>query len=1027
MTSNGASIMKRVLFLVALSGCASELPALETSSVRVAQCALDSDCPVDRPACVTGVCQPCADARHCSDQAPVCSENQCIECSAHDDCPDGKAICQAQRCIDCLEDLHCGDETPVCVEQQCVDCRSNSDCPLDRGVCSDNRCILDPDGRSAWDHIGTVLPGATRVHGVELGHELNLLHMERLRGRQWTVGVIEGQTQLNWGVLQDAQGRRIALHNSGLIVVEPAETDPSLWLPEFEDVRDHGPGIRRDRRGVFGYDLLHDLIIDLAHFGLFDSNTPVKDLNSSRHRFINGSNRYILVDDILYGKAAGLNRDLTQTALADLKSRYWPEPTVTSGNTYRTSYERNLSVRLNGPSQLKVTTIHQELIAVYPAELPDDAAFCEAQISVQINGNTPQTETVELAAGEHSIQLLARSSDAEDCQTQLGPLTSAKHPPSWWRLVIESDDEIELLGWDYGPITRASFNQNHRPTSLSLLAGDLSDQDGDHWPDASDLCPEIKDEQLDGDQDGIGNRCDGVMSLERVSENTVAAWNQNDEELFRTEASEYADIFTALVVEPKPFAHLDDINGLASEQALIIKPSRDRPVQVFDSSGAVIFEALEGEGIRLQGVSSDGFRLGLMGYSQTPISPMSETRTLFSISNIGLGSTRKTRSFFMRSKRGKFVLVPRSSVASPLLRAELSRRFINEPMMTIATTQKMVPIHVSRLAQSLLPGFNGTCTSDAQCVGGSCGEWRCTIGGVYDHCEGSEETINSFCYPNSDRGYCIDRSGSWYRPSSFRACAHERTACETSTECAGGGLCVMGRCKSTCTESEDCAQDEVCMGAMAPMLGELGVCASSVADPNCEASERCYAASDVAFDLSGQMYLRSLQIQGNTAPKTTINALLIINLLESAMQNGGSENSFGEFGWCLPELTGSNQNSLSESQSRTKLRQIFDNQTPWNELFTLGQFTGSINTYTNLWGFNHAWSHQCETLYSKWQATFPDSLIPQSIEMVDIDGDEIEEFRVGFSINPNQAGDATTSTWRCYNVFGEQLTGNCTP
>lgn len=39
-------------------------------------------------------------------------------------------------------------------------------------------------------------------------------------------------------------------------------------------------------------------------------------------------------------------------------------------------------------------------------------------------------------------------------------------------------------------------------------AGGTHDEDGDHLPDACDLCPGVADDQTDDDNDGVGNACD---------------------------------------------------------------------------------------------------------------------------------------------------------------------------------------------------------------------------------------------------------------------------------------------------------------------------------------------------------------------------------------------------------------------------------------------------------------------------------------------------------------------------------------
>ena len=239
----------------------------------------------------------------------------------------------------------------------------------------------------------------------------------------------------------------------------------------------------------------------------------------------------------------------------------------------------------------------------------------------------------------------------------------------------------------------------------------------------------------------------------------------------------------------------------------------------------------------------------------------------------------------------------------------------------------------------------------------------------------------------------------------------------------------MGRCKTICSNLDACGPGEVCMGAqiVGDYLSEMGVCATARPDANCEGRERCYAASDLAHDLNLQMSYRFDRIFGDRTPPASINSVAVVSFLEEQLQSGNDTTQYGELGWCLNELIETEQNSLTEEQSRRVLRRLFDNRTPWNELFTFGQFGRPINLNTNLWGFNHAWSNNCSNVLSKWQAALPTALKAQRIELVDIDRDGIEEVRVGLSVGRTLETNAPVSTWRCYNVEGERITENCSP
>ncbi len=107
------------------------------------ECALDADCPQDRPHCKDNRCMECIGDKDCP-EGKYCKNNQCKwECEIDSDCPAGK-VCKDHKCqIECEKDEDCNNPDLECKDQRCVpkcQCRSDLDCTGGM-MCRDCKCV----------------------------------------------------------------------------------------------------------------------------------------------------------------------------------------------------------------------------------------------------------------------------------------------------------------------------------------------------------------------------------------------------------------------------------------------------------------------------------------------------------------------------------------------------------------------------------------------------------------------------------------------------------------------------------------------------------------------------------------------------------------------------------------------------------------------------------------------------------------------------------------------------------------------
>jgi peptidoglycan-associated lipoprotein len=107
------------------------------------ECAVDEDCPKDRPHCNANRCVECLEDKDCP-EGKFCKNNQCKwECEIDSDCTDGK-VCKNHKCqIECEKDEDCSNPDLECKNQRCVPkCQCHSDLDCGSGMaCRDCKCV----------------------------------------------------------------------------------------------------------------------------------------------------------------------------------------------------------------------------------------------------------------------------------------------------------------------------------------------------------------------------------------------------------------------------------------------------------------------------------------------------------------------------------------------------------------------------------------------------------------------------------------------------------------------------------------------------------------------------------------------------------------------------------------------------------------------------------------------------------------------------------------------------------------------
>jgi Cys-rich repeat protein len=124
-------------------------------------CATSAECQAPTPACVDGLCRPCAQDTDCTGGL-VCKtvNNTCVTCVSDANCPGGQRCNTIKNtCVTCVEDADCPATACDTVTNQCVECVSDANCPGERCKTATKtcvQCLASSDCPSATPNCDTV-------------------------------------------------------------------------------------------------------------------------------------------------------------------------------------------------------------------------------------------------------------------------------------------------------------------------------------------------------------------------------------------------------------------------------------------------------------------------------------------------------------------------------------------------------------------------------------------------------------------------------------------------------------------------------------------------------------------------------------------------------------------------------------------------------------------------------------------------------------------------------------------------------
>ena len=1045
-------MVRLVILLVSFgfAACVEHLPQIDGEQGVTKQCELDRQCPANapycrsnfcieceddsqctgiRPACSDQRCVECVDNAHCPSGLPACSNERCVECVSDSDCPANRAACSNERCIECLEDSHCPTDRPLCENRSCIACRNHTDCPLDRGLCLANQCNVDPSGLATWDHRHTVLAGDGSYHGAALGSPIDMERISQMVRGGWTIDILGSS---GWARLVAADSSVAAIHRSGLLLTRVVDDEHVMWGPKWEQMRAYGPGIRLDTRGLVGYGTLRQLVLDLGAVQALSLSGVLDLLEGATHRFEMAQKQTVMISDTLLGSVRFID-GVGSDSLSRLERSAWPERyEMLVGEVNDSVVEKRIKFSLDEAGSFELYFVDREpelctrFLSLTAAVSVDECRDCAARIAVEINGE-PVEKTANqrwgmaLDAGEHEILLRAVSSETDESDERCAVFIADRlrlrgvleSQPEWLRAVVRTPGNLILSGWDQGSRSSLSYNRNRRPTVLKLPLGEISDNDFDGWPDGSDLCLGLADSMSDQDQDGIGDACDGVFNTVWQDDSTLQALDHNGQVLF-----EYEDLESDAVVQIVPvartaaFPHTADfVNKSAIEQMLIIKAGMRSPARVVNGLGQTVFTVFDTQPTQLGRVSSDG--------QFTLFTGIREDRRTLLIKGMNAFGTRSNVVYSSSNPKGVARLVPGGSTLATFLGNPGAR------LMMLGQTNK--PIHTEKLSGSLVAGYVGDCTEDGICdENSSCHDnLRCSIQPeTPERCfDGEELRAMRTCVPDDEIGYCVksrvDDSGDpQWAGSSFSACEPNEQTCLEHANCPDDLVCLLGRCRRHFCYGEDpslmCPDGQICLGGYG---ADGGICVPAVRDERCGEEEHCVSSNGVFLELKGALARHGTERGVDRFGTANILTIPLLSLHSRTLQN------MGEITWCHPSLEVTGSFALGENESRETLKKLFDGRTPWRELFRLGLTQAEVIEGDNFVGLSHAEETRCRFLDTDWSINYDHRLNALEMEIVDIDRDGMEEVRIGYGIE----GSESPTIWRCYDVFGSLVPGDCTP
>ncbi len=396
------------------------------------------------------------------------------------------------------------------------ECEAHADCPLDRPQCLAAACIESSSADVFVEHLRSpeLLGDGGYIHWMKL--EVPIRAGGLGLGADWTVT----ERESGW-VKMDGGEQQLVVHESGFAAFRFAEVG---WPGEvsLQKLRRESPFFRLDQRAWVGGDYLEGLVEVAARRGVLDTRDSFGVFAAAQHGLIMEETRNFIVSDFVTGLMGSvLAAQLGNTTLVSIWRRALPHAAHVNPQS-GASAERFLGRAMG--LNLSEATEFQVKLMVRP-EAPEDGTTLRIEINGEMREQSLDFDSpaqFQLPPGRHELKIRARS-----------PLFS------WFRIQGRSTGSIELLNWHSingfpEPNAFPSVDSDARPRVLSLPAGRVADSDGDHWPDRSDLCPNKADEGQDRDQDGVGDRCDGVQGTLNIADRLHAV-DANQETLFAVE------------------------------------------------------------------------------------------------------------------------------------------------------------------------------------------------------------------------------------------------------------------------------------------------------------------------------------------------------------------------------------------------------------------------------------------------------------------------------------------------------------
>jgi hypothetical protein len=502
-------------------------------------------------------------------------------------------------------------------------CAAHTVCPLSAPLCAaTGLCSADPDGVSAVDHLVALLPGDGTLHWAKLDAGFDAWTDFRGARGNWQT---RAQSPHEEWLLLDGGENAAAVHRSGLVGVRLAPDHGQLVaLLDPAKLHAKSPQLTGDMRLLSGYAELLSLITVAKSLDLLGGRDAVVALDRAEHGLMMAAPRSVVITDLMTGDTPNLFTTLGIGNSTALQRHAYPKERTAQGSQAELS--KTVAFTLSGPgaitwhpttalssgdpSPVKVTVWRGGGVVSEVAALPDN-----------------RTTRLELEPGAYRMTLSG----------------AVNGNPAVRRTVIDSASPIGDLHWSSsgrrGHIASSAPRDDHkRPALLIVPAGLVDDSDGDRWPDAADLCPDVPDDGVDSDQDGVGDACDG-LKLVRVTgdgeQRTVVGVDFDDAPAVELTG---AGLSATAVLAPAVAAidTGDDewvING-GQVMGLAVQLGRREPIELKRPDGTTWLTLRDGVTVasRLRrAVRGGGALLGLMrwGLDSTSLEP-----TLFSRLNL---------------------------------------------------------------------------------------------------------------------------------------------------------------------------------------------------------------------------------------------------------------------------------------------------------------------------------------------------------------------------------------------------------